>query len=189
MSPSAVAEDDEDDQYDWREMLPHDIELSRTEHDTLLDTFFKFFSSWCYRTIPDLFLRDMRRYLEGTRTITINDNPQSSPSFQKPAASGPKTVHYSPMLHNAILAIALAYSDDPVLSSKSTRQRCIEQAKSTLELECSRPSLSCVQALAYIASFYSGEGEQTLGYLYFGMSIRMSQACEYYFYALRDTIY
>jgi hypothetical protein len=131
----------------------------------------------------------MRRYLEGTRTITINDNPQSSPSFQKPAASGPKTVHYSPMLHNAILAIALAYSDDPVLSSKSTRQRCIEQAKSTLELECSRPSLSCVQALAYIASFYSGEGEQTLGYLYFGMSIRMSQACEYYFYALRDTIY
>jgi hypothetical protein len=174
LSPNTVRDDDGEERYDWKQMLPQDIELTRTEHDTLLDVFFKFFSSWCYRTVPDLFLRDMRRYLEGTET-RLPENPQS-PSDEKPVITGPKTVHYTPMLHNAILSIALAYSDDPMLSRRSTRAKFVEKAKSTLEMECSRPSLACVQALAYIASFYSGEGEQTLGFLFFGMSIRMSQA-------------
>lgn len=168
--------DEEEDGYDWKQMLPQDVDLSRTEHDTLLDIFFKVFASWCYRTIPDLFLRDMRRYLENTRVVKV-ESAQSLPE-QKPIAAGPKAVHYTPMLHNAILSLALAYSDEPRLSSRATRARFVEQAKSTLETECSRPSLACVHALAYIASFYSGEGEQTLGFLYFGMSIRMSQACE-----------
>lgn len=169
-------DDVDDDGYNWTQFLPPDVELSRGEHDTVLDTFFKFFSSWCYRTIPDLFLRDMRRYLEQTKTLTI-DLPQS-PLDEKPLNVLPKTVHYTPMLHNAILALALAYSDVPQLSKRSTRVRFINQAKSTLEIECARPSLACVQALSYIASFYSGEGEQTLGFLYFGMSVRMSQARE-----------
>ncbi|CCA66394.1 hypothetical protein PIIN_00080 [Serendipita indica DSM 11827] len=171
-SPNAVADDDDDDHYDWRLVLPKDIDISRTEHDTVLDTFFKFFSSWCYRTIPDLFLRDMRRYLENSQVLEKSQNLED----EKATVTGPKTVHYTPMLHNAILSIALAYSEDPMLSSRSTRAKFVQQAKSTLEIECSRPSLACVQALAYIASFYSGEGEQTLGFLYFGMSIRMSQA-------------
>jgi hypothetical protein len=177
-SPNAVGDDDDDDQYDWKQMLPQDVDLSRKEHDTLLDIFFKFFSSWCYRTVPDLFLRDMRRYLEGTRTLPVED-PQSPSEEKKVVIVGPKTVHYTPMLHNAILSLALAYSDDPMLSKRSTRAKFVEKAKSTLESECSRPSLACVQALAYIASFYSGEGEQTLGFLFFGMSIRMSQARKY----------
>jgi hypothetical protein len=177
LSPNTVHDEDAEERYDWKQMLPQDIQLTRIEHDTLLDVFFKFFSSWCYRTVPDLFLRDMRRYLEGTET-RLPENPQS-PSDDKPVITGPKTVHYTPMLHNAILSVALAYSDDPLLSKSSTRAKFVEKAKSTLEMECSRPSLACVQALAYIASFYSGEGEQTLGFLFFGMSIRMSQARKY----------
>jgi hypothetical protein len=169
--------DEDEDHYDWKQMLPQDVELTRTEHDTLLDIFFKVFSSWCYRTVPDLFLRDMRRYLENTRTVKV-ESSQSPSSEEKHITVGPKAVHYTPMLHNAILSLALAYSDDTRLSSRSTRARFVEKAKSTLETECSRPSLACVHALAYIASFYSGEGEQTLGFLFFGMSIRMSQACE-----------
>lgn len=173
LSPNTV-QDEGEDRYDWRLVLPEDVDITRTEHDTLLDTFFKFFSSWCYRTIPDLFLRDMRRYLEATER-RMPENSQS-PSEEKPVITGPKTVHYTPMLHNAILAVALAYSDDQRLSRRSTRAKFVEKAKSTLEQECSRPSLACVQALAYISSFYSGEGEQTLGFLFFGMSIRMGQA-------------
>lgn len=175
-TPNPQGDDEDEDRYDWKQMLPQDVDLTRMEHDTLLDIFFKVFSSWCYRTIPDLFLRDMRRYLENTRVVKP-ENPQSS-SEEKLVTIGPKSVHYTPMLHNAILSIALAYSDDPQLSKRSTRAKFVEQAKSTLEIECSRPSLACVHALAYIASFYSGEGEQTLGFLFFGMSIRMSQARE-----------
>ncbi|KAG8799407.1 hypothetical protein FRC17_007144, partial [Serendipita sp. 399] len=172
-SPNAVAEDENEDGYDWKQVLPQDVELSRVEHDTVLDIFFKVFSSWCYRTVPDLFLRDMRRYLE----VIHNASHEHSETVDGiPIAPKPKTVHYTPMLHNAILSIALAYSDDPILSRRSIRAKFVEQAKSTLEIECSRPSLACVHALAYIASFYSGEGEQTLGFLFFGMSIRMSQA-------------
>ncbi|KAG8842191.1 hypothetical protein FRC20_004583, partial [Serendipita sp. 405] len=172
-SPNTHVEEDGEDGYDWRQMLPQDVEISRVEHDTVLDIFFKVFSSWCYRTIPDLFLRDMRRYLEIMHSAS---HEHSETVDGTPIGPRPKTVHYTPMLHNAILSIALAYSDDPILSRRSTRAKFVEQAKSTLEVECSRPSLSCVQALAYIASFYSGEGEQTLGFLFFGMSIRMSQA-------------
>lgn len=175
-TPNAQGDDEEEDRYDWKQMLPQDVDLTRMEHDTLLDIFFKVFSSWCYRTVPDLFLRDMRRYLENTQLVKT-ENPQS-PSEERLVTVGPKAVHYTPMLHNAILSIALAYSDDTHLSKRSTRAKFVEKAKSTLETECSRPSLACVHALAYIASFYSGEGEQTLGFLFFGMSIRMSQARE-----------
>ena len=117
-----------------------------------LDLLFKFFTSWCLRIIPDLFLKDMFRAL-------------SVPRNQVP----PKTPHYSPMLHNAIMALALAFSDEPFGDLK-TRTCYANHAKSFIEAECRRPNLSVVHAFSVLATFHNAQGDQTLGFLYFGMT-------------------
>ena len=117
-----------------------------------LDLLFKFYSSWCLRIIPALFLRDMYRAL-------------CIPPFQEP----PKTPHYSPMLHNALVALALGFADEP-LNDFKTRQIYASLAKSFIEDECRKPNLSVVHALSILASFHSSQGDQTLGYMYFGMT-------------------
>jgi Fungal specific transcription factor domain len=179
---------DSEEEYDWAQFLPR-VQLTREEHDTLLDVFFKFFSSWCFRTEPEEFLVDMRKYLTasytGHRRGDSNDPSQdalTSPSVDHYDAQSdvpikvPKVAHYTPMLHNSILALALAYSDNPHLNKLKIRALFADQAKRYLEAECARPSLACVHALGYLASYYSGQGEQNLGFLFFGMSVRMSQA-------------
>lgn len=180
---------DSEEEYDWAQYLPRGVPLTREEHDTLLDIFFKFFSSWCFRTEPEEFLIDMRKYLtvtySGNQRGDTNDSSQdalTSPSVDHHDAQSdvpikaPKVAHYTPMLHNSILALALAYSDNPYLSRLKTRALFVDQAKRYLEAECARPSLACVHALGYLSSYYSGQGEQNLGFLFFGMSVRMSQA-------------
>lgn len=82
----------------------------------------------------------------------------------------PKTPHYSPMLHNALVALALALLDDPELTDLKTRLRFASTAKSFIEDECRRPNLSVVQALSILASFHSSQGDQTLGYMYSGIA-------------------
>lgn len=74
------------------------------------------------------------------------------------------------MLHNAMLAIGTAFSDDPTLRDFKARMYFLEKAKSYIEDECSTPHLCAVQALSLIGSFHSGQGEQTLGYVFFGES-------------------
>jgi Fungal specific transcription factor domain len=156
--------------FDWSRHLAPNVPLDRPTHDKFvltlqltspitydmfhraLDLLFKFFSSWCLRIIPDLFLRDMYR--------SLNVPPTQTP---------PKTPHYSPMLHNALVALALAFSDGPFKELK-TRQYYATHAKSFIEDECRKPNLSVVHALSVLASFHSSQGDQTLGYMYFGMT-------------------
>ncbi|KAF8064999.1 hypothetical protein FPV67DRAFT_1671298 [Lyophyllum atratum] len=145
--------------FDWSRFLPPSVPLDRTEHDKLLDLLFKFFASWCLRIVPDLFLRDMHQALSTPRSQTT-----------------PKTTHYSPMLHNALVAVATAFSDDPRIRDLKSRQAFAQNAKDYIEPECQQPNISVVHALSVLGSFHSGLGEQTLGYLYFGMSARISQA-------------
>ena len=117
-----------------------------------LDLLFKFFTSWCLRVMPALFLRDMYRAL-------------CIPRSQTP----PKTPHYSPMLHNALVALALAFADEPFNDIK-TRQIYATAAKSFIEDECRKPNLSVVHALSVLSSYHNSQGDQTLGYMYFGMT-------------------
>ncbi|PPQ92012.1 hypothetical protein CVT25_004869 [Psilocybe cyanescens] len=145
--------------FDWSRHLPTAVPLDRRSHDKALDLLFKFFTSWCLRMIPALFLRDMYRAL-------------CVPSSQPP----PKTPHYSPMLHNALVALALAFLDDHRFRDLKARQYFANTAKSFIEAECQKPNLSVVHALSVLASYHSSQGEQTLGYMYFGMSARMAQA-------------
>lgn len=155
--------------FDWSRHLPAVVPLDRKAHDRsvfhtrpkvrkyslinrLLDLLFRFFTSWCLRVVPALFLRDMSRAL-------------GVPRSQAP----PKTPHYSPMLHNALIALASAFSDDPRIRDRKARQYFAAEAKSLIEAECQRPSISVVQALSILGSYHSSQGEQTLGYLYFGV--------------------
>jgi len=125
--------------------------MLRHIHIRLLDLLFKFFTSWCLRIVPGLFLRDMCRAL-------------SVPPSQPP----PKTAHYSPMLHNALMALATAFSDDPRIRDLMFRQYFATRAKSYIDTECHRPNISAMHALSILGSFHSSLGNQTLGYLYFG---------------------
>lgn len=73
------------------------------------------------------------------------------------------------MLHNALIALATAFSDDPLLNAFATRQQYAMRAKAYIEDEAQRPNICVVQALSLLGSFHSTNGDQNLGYLYFGM--------------------
>jgi hypothetical protein len=85
------------------------------------------------------------------------------------------TPNYSPMLHNAVLSLALALSDEPHLRSMSTRRVYLEAARQRIDIECSKPCLATVQALTFVSSFFSTMGDYTLGWTYFGMANRTAQ--------------
>ncbi len=79
------------------------------------------------------------------------------------------------MLHNALIALATAFSDDPRLTDIQTRTIFATTAKKYIEHECQNPNICVVQALSLLGSFHSSKGDQNLGYLYFGMSIRVAE--------------
>ncbi|KNZ79271.1 Nitrogen assimilation transcription factor nit-4 [Termitomyces sp. J132] len=110
---------------------------------------------------------DWSRYLPTSVPLDRKEHDRPTPD---------KTVHYSPMLHNALLAVATAFSDDHRIRDLKARQTFAILAKNYVEAECQQPNISVVHALSLLGSYHSGLGEQTLGYLYFGMSARMSQA-------------
>ncbi|KAF7360510.1 Zn(2)-C6 fungal-type domain-containing protein [Mycena venus] len=139
---------------DWSRHLPPEVILERREHDKVLDLSFKFFTMWMFRAIPSLFLRDMYRAL-------------SVPRSKEP----PRTPHYSPMLHNAILSLSLALSDEPYLRDPKTRLYFATAAKSLHAY--TKADLSTVHAMAFLGSFHSDLGERIPAELYFGMSSRL----------------
>ncbi|KAF7293807.1 Zn(2)-C6 fungal-type domain-containing protein [Mycena chlorophos] len=107
----------------WRMYLPSELPFDRREHDRLLDIVFKYFTSWCMRVVPALFLRHMYRYI-------MHRGPQRL-----------KTAHYSPMLHNAILALAATYSDDPAVRNIEARRAIAAHAKTYPEPSDRAPTL------------------------------------------------
>ncbi|KAJ7291289.1 fungal-specific transcription factor domain-containing protein, partial [Mycena rebaudengoi] len=145
--------------FDWSRHLPPGIPLDRKEHDKILDLFFKFYSMSNFRVMPFLFLRDMHRAL-------------SVPVSQRP----PKTPNYSPMLHNAILALASAFSDDPRIQDTRTKRSFMVAARDRLESECQKPDVSLVHSLGFMGTFHAEQGTPILGDCHHGMSARVSQA-------------
>jgi hypothetical protein len=156
--------------FEWSRHLPSAVELDRWEHDKydvkvavvidadacsprLLDLLFKFYTPWCLRIVPARFLRDMYHAIR-------------LPTSQTP----PKIAHYSPMLHNALLALATAFSDNSRLRNIKSRLIFLEKAKSYIDTECITPNISVVHGLAMIGNFYCSMGQLGLGYVYFGKS-------------------
>ncbi|KAJ7028670.1 hypothetical protein C8F04DRAFT_1289671 [Mycena alexandri] len=142
---------------EWSRHLPPEVSLDRREHDKILALAFKFFTVWCLRVVPTLFLRDMYRAL-------------SIPRSQPP----PRTPNYSPMLHNAILSICAVFSDNPYIRDPKTRELFATKAKASLETECQKPTICLVPALAFIGSYHADAGDRILADLFFGMSTKIS---------------
>ena len=137
----------------WDMFLPREADgfplITRDQHDRALDLFFRFFTSWTIRVIPHFFLRDL---------VIATEAPDPKPQIN----------HYGPMLHNIIMAIALAFSDEVALRERSLREKFVAQGKTSLDTECQKPTLSTMQGLDLLSSYYSGMGDQTLGFMYFG---------------------
>ncbi|KAJ6588309.1 hypothetical protein B0H19DRAFT_203041 [Mycena capillaripes] len=142
---------------DWSRHLPPEVPMDRKQHDKILDLSFKFFAMWAFRVIPWFFLRDMYRALR---------IPRSEPP--------PRTVYYSPMLHNAVLSISASFSDHPHLRDPKTRHYFAIAAKSYLEAECKKPDISLMHSLAFIGTYFADLGDRIQGELFFGMSSRLS---------------
>ena len=83
------------------------------------------------------------------------------------------------MLHNAALALATTFSDDPIVHNIEFRRHFARRAKSYIERDCLTPNVCLVSALSLLSTFHSSRGEQSLGYLYAGMAGRMTQACKW----------
>lgn len=90
-----------------------------------------------------------------------------------------ETESYSPMLHNSLVALACSFSDDPAIRDIKTKRAFLTHAKSFIDKECDRTRLSTIQGLSIIACCHSTMGDQTLGYMYFGMSGRIAQVSEF----------
>ncbi|KZO91935.1 hypothetical protein CALVIDRAFT_541422 [Calocera viscosa TUFC12733] len=148
----------------WARNLPWDIRIERGEHDRLIDLCFKYFTSWTVRVWPALFWRDLALL-------------SSSPDDDTGAPREPqRTAQYSPLLHNALLALATAWSDEPSLRSAAVRDKFARRAKVCIDIEASKPTLSTLHGLTMLSSYYSGKGDQGLGWMYFGMAVRLSYA-------------
>jgi hypothetical protein len=143
--------------HDYSRYLPNDVELSHAQHTIILDRFFRFFASWGMRALPDLFHQDM------IRTVMLPPNT--------PLA---RFTHYSPFLHNIMLAIALMWADEDYLRQTSTRAIFAAKAETYLSIEISRPTLATVQGLALKSSYHSTLGDHAGGWSYFGLADRSS---------------
>ncbi|KAG8718353.1 hypothetical protein FRC09_012791 [Ceratobasidium sp. 395] len=137
---------------DWsRHLVPFgDIQLSRYEHDVLLQRFFNYQVIWLIPMIPEVFLHNM----------LYSNTHAEPPNFSMP--------HYSALLHCSLLAFATAFSDDPHVRSLATRSHFAGRAKQLLDSEFARPTHSLVQALTLLAEYYCGIGERNAGYMYSG---------------------
>ncbi|KAK7024940.1 Zn(2)-C6 fungal-type domain-containing protein [Favolaschia claudopus] len=141
---------------DWSRHLPPEVAMDRREHDKLLHVGFSFCTMYILRVVPSLFLRDMYRALSVSRS-------------EKP----PRTPNYSPMLHNALLALIALYSDNPYLRDVKTRQQFATLAKSFIEADSWRPDICLVQALAVLGTFYGDCGDRIQAEMFSGRSSRL----------------
>ncbi|KAF8132175.1 hypothetical protein K438DRAFT_829927 [Mycena galopus ATCC 62051] len=137
---------------DWSRYLPPEVVMDRREHDNILDKLFKFHTM--FPVVPSLFMRDMYRALSVPRS-----------------EESPLTPYYSPMLHNAVLSVSAVFSDNQYLRDQNTRLYFVQRAQAYFDFK--KPDPSMVNALTFIASFYTDCGDRIPAELYFGMSTRL----------------
>jgi hypothetical protein len=85
---------------------------------------------------------------------------------------------YSPLLHNALLAISLGFLDDPALSPINVRSHFAAHAARFLQAELERPMISTIYGLILLARFHGAASANELGYMYSGMALRCAQSSE-----------
>lgn len=81
--------------------------------------------------------------------------------------------NYSPLTHNIIIALGLAYAEEEHLRAVSTRRMFMDQANKHLERELGAPCIATVQALTLRSSFPSTAGDYSVGWINSGLAVRM----------------
>ncbi|KAH7305298.1 fungal-specific transcription factor domain-containing protein [Stachybotrys elegans] len=127
-----------------------DVSAELQEH--LLELYFRWQNPWVYLVHKEYFMRDFRR------------------------GQGP---FCTPLLLNAIFAIAARYSDrielrsDPA-DSNTAGEAFAEQARILLMFECEAATVTTTQATALLALRWMAENKEPAGWIYMGMAIRMA---------------
>ena len=165
---------------EWCKNLPSFPGFDEALHTDLLALFFGYFCScvpspptfprnltshslrrWCRWTNEDLFRRDMSLCL-------------SPPTALNPTLPI-RTSYYSTLLHNALLSLAVSYSDDPRLTESDAGLKFAARAKEAIEDEAERPMLSTVQGLMLLGSYHSGNARHGLGWCVLFASFRSEE--------------
>lgn len=91
------------------------------------------------------------------------------------AGAATRTISYSPLLHNAVLALGCWNCDDPRANDLSLVERFSAQARAALENEGEHPTLSTLQGLLVLGHCYTCFNRPNLGFMYAGIAIRASR--------------
>lgn len=151
-------------------ILPPEVHLSEDQHNQLLNRFFNFYASWCMRA-------DQTQFNKGMKSAALRSSQKERRHhFSRRSSRHQGSSRYSPMLHNAILALACTYADDPILQSQRVRDLFGTKAKGMIDQECLRPTLATVEALALLSSYHASKMEDGLFSLHLGMAVRMGEA-------------
>ncbi|RXK38884.1 hypothetical protein M231_03833 [Tremella mesenterica] len=144
----------------WDRHLPKGIIQTPFVHEELLSIFFSYLNDWCWWT-------DESAFLSGLYASITN--------------SSPKNMHYSPLLHNVILALACQLSPQTVSPSTDPTIACNvaealgERARGYIEEEADTPQLSTVKGMMLLGSYHWSRGKHSLGWFYEGMGVRIAQ--------------
>ncbi|WVQ68001.1 uncharacterized protein L199_006207 [Kwoniella botswanensis] len=132
----------------WKAFLPSNLNISWFEHQQLLDAFTRYFACWLYAIDSSKFQQDMHR-LGG---ITRSD-------------------YYSPILHNALLAMACRFVSNPDRPSNAA-QILIQHALSFFGEELENPVIATVNGLMLLASLHTEQRQTNSGAAYFATAVQ-----------------
>ena len=156
-------------QVDWTK-VPYQrflapVTLSPHAHLRLLCSFFSHLNTWCQWTDQGAFTADL---------LTASTDPTASS----------RTAHYSPFLHNIILALALLNSSKlwPSIEgdAREISRALATHAASMMEAELSRPMTTTARGLMLLGSYNFHNLNRNLGWLYASLGVRTGQLCERY---------
>lgn len=93
-----------------------------------------------------------------------------------------RSTHYSPLLHNVILALAALNSPETIPPDhgdpKAIMASLASHATSMIEAEMLRPMTTTARGLMLLGSYQFHNTQRHLGWCYAGMGVRLAQACE-----------
>lgn len=97
------------------------------------------------------------------------------------SSDGIRTVHYSPFLHNVILALSILLAPECLASTEGalvTARQLVQHATEMIDTEMRKPLTTTARALMLLGIFHFHDRQRNLGWLYEGMGARTAQIRE-----------
>jgi len=137
--------------------------------DRWLKRFVSYLNWWCCWCDQAAFLNDLVRNGEIADDLAVPTNMK-------------RTTHYSPLLHNVILAIAILNSPETISTDQgdpgTMMSLLASHATSLIETEMFGPMTTTVRGLMLLGSYHFHNLNRHLGWCYAGMGVRVAQARE-----------